>query len=247
MKVILFNGSPKKNGCTYTALCEIEKELNCEGIETLIFHAGAATKGCLGCGYCRTNGKCITDDCVNEAIALLEDADGFIFGSPVHYAAASGMMTSFLDRLFYSSSSALALKPCAVIASCRRGGATATLDQLLKYPEYSDTQKLGQLLGTLEQKEEILDLVSRAESDDINVLIGSESPVAVMNNSSLVFKPIKKNGKTVGVIGVLGPRRMNYKQVLQTIGEITESISSMMDEGTPLKELAEKGEYHGGE
>ena len=121
------------------------------------------------------------------------------------------------------------------------------INHLLQYPEYSDTQKLGQLLGTLEQKEEILDLVSRAESDDINVLIGSESPVAVMNNSSLVFKPIKKNGKTVGVIGVLGPRRMNYKQVLQTIGEITESISSMMDEGTPLKELAEKGEYHGGE
>ena len=69
MKVILFNGSPKKNGCTYTALTEIEKELNNEGIETLIFHAGAATKGCLGCGYCVKNGKCITDDCVNEAAA----------------------------------------------------------------------------------------------------------------------------------------------------------------------------------
>ena len=121
------------------------------------------------------------------------------------------------------------------------------INHLLQYPEYSDTQQLGQLLGTLEQKEEILDLVSRAESDDINVLIGSESPVAVMNNSSLVFKPIKKNGKTVGVIGVLGPRRMNYKQVLQTIGEITESISSMMDEGALVKELAEKGEDHGGE
>ncbi len=134
MKVILFNGSPKKNGCTYTALCEIEKELNKEGIETEIFHAGSATKGCLGCGYCRNNGKCITDDCVNEAIKLIENADGVVFGSPVHYAAMSGMMTSFLDRLFYSSSSLLKHKPCAVIASCRRGGSTATIDQLLKYP-----------------------------------------------------------------------------------------------------------------
>ena len=138
MKVILFNGSPKKNGSTYTALCEIEKELNKEGIKTQIFHAGAATKGCLGCGYCRKEGKCITDDCVNEASLLVRDADAFVFGSPVHYAAASGMMTSFLDRLFYSSSSHLRLKPCAVVASCRRGGSTATLDQLLKYPEINE-------------------------------------------------------------------------------------------------------------
>lgn len=138
MKVILFNGSPKKNGCTYTALAEIEKELNNEGIETEIFHAGAATKGCLGCGYCAKNGKCITDDCVNQAAKIIKDADGFVFGSPVHYAAASGMMTSFLDRLFYSAGNSLRLKPCAVIASCRRGGSTATLDQLLKYPEFKE-------------------------------------------------------------------------------------------------------------
>lgn len=138
MKVILFNGSPKKNGCTYTALAEIEKELNREGIETQIFHAGSATKGCLGCGYCAKNGKCITDDCVNEAAELIKHADGFVLGSPVHYAAASGMMTSFLDRLFYSAGEHLRLKPCAVIASCRRGGSTATLDQLLKYPEFKE-------------------------------------------------------------------------------------------------------------
>lgn len=149
----------------------------------------------------------------------------------------------------YASLVNLAVKSIYEVMSEIDGGTMrlSGINHLLQYPEYSDTQQLGQLLGTLEQKEEILDLVSQAESDDINVLIGSESPVAVMNNSSLVFKPIKKNGKTVGVIGVLGPRRMNYKQVLQTIGEITESISSMMDEGTPLKELAEKGENHGGE
>ncbi len=135
MKVVLFNGSPNKKGCTYTALAEIEKELNKEGIETEIFHAGTTTKGCLGCGYCKKNGKCITDDCVNEAIKLIENADGFVLGSPVHYAAASGMMTSFLDRLFYSSSAAMKHKPCAVVTSCRRAGSTTTLEQLIKYPE----------------------------------------------------------------------------------------------------------------
>ncbi len=135
MKVILFNGSPKKNGCTYTALAEVAKELNNAGIETEIFHAGTATKGCLGCGYCKKNGKCITDDCVNEAVKLVKEADGFVFGSPVHYAAASGMMTSFLDRLFMTAASDMKHKPTAVTATCRRGGSTATLEQLIKYPE----------------------------------------------------------------------------------------------------------------
>ena len=110
------------------------------------------------------------------------------------------------------------------------------LNHLLKYPEYSDTQQLGQLLGTLEDQDEILDLVSGSIGDEISVLIGSESPVKVMNNSSLVFKPIKKNGRTVGVIGVLGPRRMNYRQVLQTIDEIGGSISVMFDEERHLNE-----------
>lgn len=138
MKVVLFNGSPKKNGCTFTALDIIAKELNKEGIDTEIFHAGSATKGCMGCKYCITNKKCITDDCVNEAAKLLPDADAIVLGSPVHFAGASGMMTSFLDRLFYSAGSFLRLKPCAVVTSCRRGGSTATLDQLLKYPEYKE-------------------------------------------------------------------------------------------------------------
>ncbi|MBQ8345726.1 MAG: heat-inducible transcription repressor HrcA [Clostridia bacterium] len=121
------------------------------------------------------------------------------------------------------------------------------LNHLLQYPEYSDTAHFGQLLGTLEQQDEILDLVSTAEGDDINVVIGSESPVKVMNNSSLVFKPIRKNGKTVGVVGVLGPRRMNYKQVLETLGEITENISNMMEEERQLGQgKSKEGETNGG-
>lgn len=137
MKVILFNGSPKKNGCTYTALTEIERTLNENGVETEIFHAGSATKGCMGCGYCSKNGKCITDDCVNEAIKLVKEADGFVFASPVHYASASGAMTSFMDRLFFSASADMKLKPCAVVASARRAGTTATIDQLLKHPHFN--------------------------------------------------------------------------------------------------------------
>lgn len=114
------------------------------------------------------------------------------------------------------------------------------LNHLLKYPEYADADQLGELLGTLESQEEILDLVSTAENNDINVLIGSESSVKVMNNSSLVFTPIKKNGRTVGVIGVLGPRRMNYKQVLKTLGDIGGSIASMIDEERQLGEGRKK-------
>ena len=115
------------------------------------------------------------------------------------------------------------------------------INNLLNYPEYSDTQQLGQLLGTLENQDEILDLVADAEGDNISVFIGSESPVKVMNNSALVFKPIKKNGRTVGIIGVLGPRRMNYRQVLQAIDEIGGSISVMFNEERQLERPPNKG------
>jgi heat-inducible transcriptional repressor len=122
------------------------------------------------------------------------------------------------------------------------------LNHLLDYPEYADTQHLSNLLGTLENQDEILDLVSEAQGDDINVLIGSESPVKVMNNSALVFKPIKKNGKTVGVIGVLGPRRMDYKKVLKTLDEIGVSVSDIIDGERLLKggEQNEDGGKHDG-
>ena len=104
------------------------------------------------------------------------------------------------------------------------------INHFLKYPEYSDTEKLSELLGTLENQDAILDLVSDSDNDNINVLIGSESSVKVMNNSSLVYIPIRKNGKTVGVIGVIGPRRMNYKQVLKTLGDISGNISNIIGE-----------------
>lgn len=135
MRVILVNGSPKKNGCTYTALCEVEKELNANGIETEIFWIGnKPIGGCLGCKGCFEKGQCVfDDDTVNEFGRKAEAADGFVFGTPVHYAGASGAVTSFMDRVFYSKGGVMRGKVAAAISSCRRGGATATFDQLNKY------------------------------------------------------------------------------------------------------------------
>ena len=137
MKVLLVNGGPHKNGCTYTALAEIEKELNNEGIETEIFWIGVKPiSGCIACGSCHKTGKCAFNDVVNEFAEKCRDADGFIFGTPVHYASSSGAIISFMDRLFYSTSSYVdlfRLKPAAAIVSARRAGTTATIDQLNKY------------------------------------------------------------------------------------------------------------------
>ena len=139
MKVLLVNGSPHKNGSTYTALCEVEKALNSEGIETSIVWLGTeAISGCLACGYCSRNGKCIKNDIVNEFAQRAKNSDGFVFGTPVHYAGASGAIVSFLDRLFYSASGSLRHKPAAVITAARRGGTTAAYDQLIKYPAIAE-------------------------------------------------------------------------------------------------------------
>ncbi len=136
MKVLLINGAPHEKGCTYTALCEIEKQLNSEGVDTEIFWLGnKQVRGCIGCGGCASNdGKCVfNDDVVNVLTEKAKDADGFIFGSAVHYAAPSGTICAVLDRAFYSGSSNFRYKPAAAIVSCRRAGSTAALDVLNKY------------------------------------------------------------------------------------------------------------------
>lgn len=135
MKVILVNGSPHQEGCTYTALRVIEDQLQSAGVQTEIFWIGAKPiSGCQGCGACvRNGGKCCIDDSVNVFLDKAREADGFIFGSPVHYAAASGALTSFMDRAFYGKTGIFQFKPAAAIVSCRRGGATAAFDQLNKY------------------------------------------------------------------------------------------------------------------
>lgn len=109
------------------------------------------------------------------------------------------------------------------------------MDRLLQYPEYSNKEQLRELLGVFENKDEILDLVSTPESDGINVVIGSESSVKVMNNSSLVFKPVVRNGKRIGAIGIIGPRRMDYAKVVATIEGLAENVESVINEGIELE------------
>lgn len=134
MKVLLINGSPRRNGCTFTALSEVEKTLNLEGIETELVQLGAkAVQGCIACGRCRTLGRCVFDDLVNETAPKLEAADGLVVGSPVYYASANGSLIAFLDRLFYSTPFDKTMKAGAAVVSCRRGGASASFDELNKY------------------------------------------------------------------------------------------------------------------
>ncbi len=138
MKVFLVNGSPHKKGCTWTALNEVAKTLNKEDIETEIFWIGIKPlAGCTACKTCAKTGRCMFDDTVNEFLDIAKDADGFVFGSPVHYAAASGAMTSFMNRAFYtdlqSGRQTFTLKPAAAVVSSRRAGTTTAFDQLNKY------------------------------------------------------------------------------------------------------------------
>lgn len=145
MKVLLINGGPHKDGATNVALKEIEETLNEEGIETEIMWLGTKPiGGCIGCNHClNTNNRCFMNDKVNEFLDKVEKTDGFIFGSPVHFASASGNITAFLDRVFYGRGKMFAGKVCASVASCRRGGATATFDQLNKYALMSNMYIVG--------------------------------------------------------------------------------------------------------
>lgn len=145
MKVILINGSPHKDSCTNFALGEVAKELNKEGIETETMWLGAKPiGGCIGCNTCLKNdNKCFMEDEVNIFLEKAKEADGFVFGSPVHFAAASGALTSFLDRAFYGRGKLFAGKLCASVVSCRRGGASAAFDQINKYALMSNMYIVG--------------------------------------------------------------------------------------------------------
>ncbi len=110
------------------------------------------------------------------------------------------------------------------------------MDRLLQYPEYSNKEQLRELLGILENKEEVLELVSDSDGEGVSVVIGSESSVKVMNNSAIVFKPVVRNGKTIGAIGILGPRRMDYAKVVATIEGLAGNVESILNEGEQIPE-----------
>ncbi len=134
MKVVLINGSPHVRGCTYTALAEAAKALEANGIETEWMHVGdSPVAGCIACNHCMKTGECFVHDKVNTLLSELPEIDGFIVGSPVYYAGASGQLIAFLDRLFYAGGDRFDGKLAAAVVSCRRGGATAAFEQINKF------------------------------------------------------------------------------------------------------------------
>lgn len=134
MNVLMINGSPRGNGNTTIALREMKNVFAQEGIEVTELNVGAkAIRGCIACNKCAELGKCVFDDAVNEAAPLLAKADGVVVASPVYYASANGNLISFLDRLFYSCRCDLTMKVGASVVCARRGGCSATFDELNKY------------------------------------------------------------------------------------------------------------------
>lgn len=133
-KVLLINGSPHEQGCTYTALSEIALTLEKEGIASEILYFGKKpVAGCIDCGKCAETGRCVFDDKVNEILDRLDEFDAIVAGSPVYYGGPSAQICAFLDRLCFSGSARMAGKLAACVVSCRRGGASAAFDRLNKY------------------------------------------------------------------------------------------------------------------
>ena len=134
MKVLMLNGSPRKEGNTFIALREMEEIFHQEGIETEIVPVGnQAVRGCVACYYCKENGKCVFDDLVNETAPKLEACDGLVVASPVYFGSANATIVAFMDRLFYSTLFDKSMKVGACVVTARRGGITATFDELNKY------------------------------------------------------------------------------------------------------------------
>lgn len=134
MNVLLINGSPHSNGAGFTALSEMEKVFQKNGIDTEVIQVGSqAVRGCAACGYCMTHEKCTIDDIVNEVAPKFEKADGIVVSSPVYYASANATVIAFLDRLFYSTHFDKTMKVGASVITARRGGLSATFDELNKY------------------------------------------------------------------------------------------------------------------
>jgi multimeric flavodoxin WrbA len=184
MKVLFLNGSPRENGNTMTAFNEMIKIFNKNGIETEIINAVSnEIKGCISCGFCKKNGKCVCDDIVNEIAVKFKEADGLVLGSPVYYASANGAFSAVLDRLFYSTLFDKTMKVGAAVAAARRGGITATFDQLNKYFTISGMPVAsgqywngihGAKVGEAEEDEEGLQMM-RTLAENMSFLIKSIS------------------------------------------------------------------------
>ena len=195
MKVLLVNGSPHEKGCTFTALTEVAKTLSEEGIDTEIFWIDKKPlAGCIACKTCAKTGLCVFDDRVNDFLDIAKDADGFIFGSPVHYAAASGAITSFMDHVFYtdlqSGKQSFYLKPGAAVISARRAGTTATFDQLNKYFTISEMPIISSCYWNM---------VHGAKPEDVEKDLEGLQTMRILARNMAWFLKCKEAGMKAGV------------------------------------------------
>ena len=192
MKVLLLNGIPHANGSTYTALHEMEKIFQNNGIETELLQVGnQAIRGCVACGACGKLGKCVVDDAVNQIAPKFEEADGLVVGSPVYYASANATMIALLDRLFYSTSFDKTMKVGAAVVSARRGGLSATFDELNKYFTISGMPVAsGQYWNSIHG--------NRAE-EAVQDLEGLQIMRTLANNMSFLIKSIRLGKDAYGL------------------------------------------------
>lgn len=195
MKVLLVNGSSHKKGCTHTALTEVAKTLNEEGVDAEIFWIGIKPlAGCIACKKCAETGRCAFKDRVNDFLGIAKDADGFIFGSPVHYAAATGAITSFMDRVFYadlqSGKQSFYLKPAAAVVSARRAGTTATFDQLNKYFTISEMPVISSRYWNM---------VHGAKPEDVEKDLEGLQTMRILARNMAFFLKCKEIGLKTGV------------------------------------------------
>lgn len=192
MKVLMINGSPHAKGNTYIALQEMEKIFAEEGIETEILHIGNKDiRGCIACRKCAETGKCVFDDMVNEAASKFETCDGLVVGSPVYYASANATLVAFLTRLFFSTHFDKTMKVGAAVVAARRGGLSATFDELNKYFTISGMPVAsGQYWNSIHGRE-----IGEAAQDEE----GLQSMRTLAHNMSFLMKSIALGKEQYGI------------------------------------------------
>ena len=203
MKVLLINGSPKANGNTACALNEMVAVFEKEGIETEIVHVGNKDiRGCVACTGCYNTGKCVVDDMVNECTAKFAECDGMVVASPVYYASANGTLISFLDRLFQSSHCDKRMKVGASVAVARRGGCSATFDQLNKYFTIS-----GMPVASSQYWNSVHGAAPGQAKDDAE---GLQTMRTLAKNMTFLMKSIALGKEQFGLPEKEAPQRTNF-------------------------------------
>lgn len=203
MKVLLINGSPRAKGNTALALKEMEKIFAGEGIETELIHIGnKEVRGCIACGGCAGTGKCVFDDIVNETAPKFEECDGLVVGSPVYYASANATLVAFLTRLFYSTHFDKTMKVGACVVAARRGGLSATFDELNKFFTIS-----GMPVASGQYWNSVHGRAAGEASEDAE---GLQSMRTLARNMSFLIKSIALGKEQYGLPEREEPQRTNF-------------------------------------